>query len=307
MEKQNKRALKAFGRGITFFALHLATLSMRALFGLGFLDGFSGIAIGWATLAMIMHYGSDVAERFHVSRDRAVRGSFSYDESGVQRWSSSGQPERNGCCTKLCLKWCGKQWRPLGHDRFTPLWRLDKLIAFPWHDDGDDEPPRRGGGEPHEAPSPGGPRSAAAGHRQQVEQVLLQMQGTPLSTLSAGSGAAIDGGSRGSGASSSSAPLAGTMDGIHVRRASRDGPPQADFFDIIASRATDLLSGRSRAATNEGRAGQQSRLLRPAAPSSSSASATQGEPPPRRLSAAEAGTQGEASSACDDSTLASAV
>ena len=34
MEKQNQRALRAFGRGITFFCLHLTCLSLRALFGL---------------------------------------------------------------------------------------------------------------------------------------------------------------------------------------------------------------------------------------------------------------------------------
>mmetsp|Transcript_25167 Transcript_25167/g.60852 ORF Transcript_25167/g.60852 Transcript_25167/m.60852 type:complete len:209 (+) Transcript_25167:1-627(+) len=27
------------------------------------------------------------------------------------------------------------QWMPHGHNTFTPLWRLDKLIAFPYHDE----------------------------------------------------------------------------------------------------------------------------------------------------------------------------
>ena len=28
-----------------------------------------------------------------------------------------------------------KRWRPEGHSMTTPLWRLDKMIAFPYHDE----------------------------------------------------------------------------------------------------------------------------------------------------------------------------
>ena len=65
MEKQNQRALRAFGRGITAFCVHLTVLSLRSWFGLAFLDGFSGVAIGIYTLYTVFRYGSDIGERFY--------------------------------------------------------------------------------------------------------------------------------------------------------------------------------------------------------------------------------------------------
>ena len=100
MEKQNQRALRAFGRGLTFFVVHLTLLSLRACFGLGFIDGFTGVAIGFATLSVLQAYGSDISERFFVSPSQAVRGMFSFDEDMsfftviCQRMAASTQQQK---------------------------------------------------------------------------------------------------------------------------------------------------------------------------------------------------------------------
>ena len=302
MEKQNKRALRAFGRGITFFCLHLTFLSMRGLFGLGFVDGFTGVFIGCATLSVIMYYGSDVGERFHVSRDRAVRGSFSYDEKGVQQWSSAQEEREQPAEGWAYLSWrpwwakwavtlCGKKWRPPGHGRFTPLWRLDKLIAFPWHDDGDDQyGPRRHSDLPPLSAGQRGTQSAAAGHREQVEQVLLRMQGSALSVNPAeGTDRRPTGGGSFQTPTASVSQLNLEGGDLAASRISEDQQPPADLFEMIARKSVDFFTGGPSTddPNRHSRAGQQSRLLDASAATSEQrrASFAPATPhsPPRRL------------------------
>jgi hypothetical protein len=245
MEKQNQRALRCFGRGLAFFCLHLTFLSVRALFGLGIIDGITGVLIGFFTLCTIFRYGSDIGERFHVSRDRAVRGSFTQDHEGVEHWNPHEDQTEQYRLPRWVVRWWVVRWRPPGHGRFTPLWRLDKLIIFPWHDDR--EAPSISGGASAGAPN-------AAQHRQQVEDVLLRMQGL-----------ATDDEHAGSSASSSFCRAHASAPGT-----SREGdglPASEDLFDLLARKSVDFLTGRPKISP-------QTRLLEPTAQSPTAQSMT---------------------------------
>lgn len=82
-----------------------------------------------------------IAERFYVSPSRAVRGTFVYEANGAAIWRNT-ESERAGFRVVpgwLCFgREVGRRvrrWRPDGHTAFTPLWRLDKIIAFPYLDE----------------------------------------------------------------------------------------------------------------------------------------------------------------------------
>ena len=135
MEVQNKRALRFFGRGLWSFMLYIFLISGRALFSIQFLGGVMGLFSTTGTLVLLLRYGSEIAERFYVSPDHLVRGNFTGGHVGSPQWlpSEDDDATRNSlaspCCT--CCGW-SPRWRPPKHGCTTPLWRLDKLIAFPW-------------------------------------------------------------------------------------------------------------------------------------------------------------------------------
>ena len=165
MEKQNRRALKSFGRGIFAFSLHLALLSTRSLFGLAFIDGITSSLIGIYVIITLRRYGADIGERFYVSPTRMVRGAFTSTERGEQQWGPT-DAERAACQANV--------WRPPGHTFMTPLVRLDKLITFHWtHEEASGRLQQMEAGERRRAPlEPEHSQTA------QVEGLVQRMQGT---------------------------------------------------------------------------------------------------------------------------------
>ena len=137
MEEQLKRALRFFGRGVVAFILTLAAVGLRNLQDVGFVGGVMTLFIGVWTFYACWSYGLDIGEKFHVSSDRAVRGTFVSGPTGQQRWQNT-ESERAAQMEENARRWCWwqrRRWRPPGHSSTTPLWRLDKIIAFPYYDD----------------------------------------------------------------------------------------------------------------------------------------------------------------------------
>ena len=141
MEQQLKRALRFFGRGVVAFIITLTMLGLRNLQDVGFIGGGITVLIGLWTFHAIWAYGADIAEKFHVSPDRAVRGTFVSRAGGTsavwknteaERAQQQAQHRARGLWQRLLGR---KRWRPQGHGITTPLWRLDKMIAFPYHDE----------------------------------------------------------------------------------------------------------------------------------------------------------------------------
>ena len=128
MEQQLKRALRFFGRGVIAFVVTLTSIGLRHLQNIGFLGGVLTVAVGLWVFQRIWHYGADIAEKFHVSPELAVRGTFVTGPGGHTYWQNT-QAERAELTSGK------KRWRPPDHGVTTPLWRLDKMISFPYHDE----------------------------------------------------------------------------------------------------------------------------------------------------------------------------
>lgn len=141
LELQLKRALRFFGRGVVAFTFSIMTIGIRRLHSIAFLGGVMGIFISMWTLAMLWYYGADIAEKFHVSSERAVRGEFVTGADGQSHWQNTSDERLK---SRVVSGWFifgieigrrTRRWRPQGHTMTTPLWRLDKMIAFPYIDD----------------------------------------------------------------------------------------------------------------------------------------------------------------------------
>ena len=116
--------------------LTLTTVGLRNLQDVGFAGGLLTILMGLWTFYAIWGYGSEIAEKFYVSPDRAVRGPFVYGPDGTSmRWKNTPQEEAAAGIDRSGFACFKKKWRPDGHGVMTPLWRLDKMIAFPYHDE----------------------------------------------------------------------------------------------------------------------------------------------------------------------------
>jgi len=140
-ESMLKRALRFFGRGITAFTLSMVTIGLRQFHTISFVGGLFSVTIGCYCLHMLWTYGGDIAEKFYVSPDRAVRGTFIHTANGVPVWKNTSV-ERQAAEVPQGYWFCGMEfgrglsrWRPEGHGATTPLWRADKLISFPAHDE----------------------------------------------------------------------------------------------------------------------------------------------------------------------------
>ena len=188
MEQQLKRALRFFGRGVISIVLTLATVGLRNFQDIGFLGGIITFFIGVWALHALWSYGTEIAEKFYVSPDRAVRGTFVYGPNGTQPvWTNTPQEKldlerRRKKRPRIACLW-KQRWRPDGHGMSTPLWRLDKMIAFPYHD----EDKQRG------SDGSAGPDRRAAGERQQMANLVLNAQGPIASVrLRDASGAGFD-------------------------------------------------------------------------------------------------------------------
>jgi len=141
LESMLKRALRFFGRGIAAFTFSMITLGFRQAHTIAFAGGIISVIVGAFTIYMLWTYGSDIAEKFHVSPERAIRGTFVYSSTGVPEWKNTAAEVAEN---EVTAGWwiCGfeisrntRRWRPEGHGTTTPLWRADKLIGFPYHDD----------------------------------------------------------------------------------------------------------------------------------------------------------------------------
>jgi len=131
MEQQLKRALRFFGRGVVAFIITLTFVGLRFLQDIGFLGGSVTVLVGMWTFGACWHYGADIGEKFHVSPDRAVRGTFVSGPGGTSQWQNT-EAELAAQTQHSAGLWCCRQrWRPPTHGITTPLWRLDKMIAFP--------------------------------------------------------------------------------------------------------------------------------------------------------------------------------
>mmetsp|Transcript_44321 Transcript_44321/g.116460 ORF Transcript_44321/g.116460 Transcript_44321/m.116460 type:complete len:446 (+) Transcript_44321:177-1514(+) len=172
MEQQLKRSLRFFGRGVVAIISTLATVSMRNFSDIGFLGGIITLTIGLWSFHALWSYGTEIAEKFHVSVDRAVRGTFVYGPDGATPvWTNTNDEKKElhkhrKKRPRIACLW-KHRWRPEGHSVSTPLWRLDKMIAFPYHD----EDRVKGGGDYTSE------RRAAAGERQQMQNLVLHAQG----------------------------------------------------------------------------------------------------------------------------------
>jgi len=138
MEQQLKRSLRFFGRGVVAFVLTLTTVGLRSLQDVGFLGSVITIGIGGWTFYALWYYGSDIAEKFYISPNRAVRGTFVKSKaSGEMLWQNTADElasQGGGSIRRSVLPCLRRQrWRPDGHTAATPLWRLDKMLAFPYH------------------------------------------------------------------------------------------------------------------------------------------------------------------------------
>jgi hypothetical protein len=140
LEQQLKRALRFFGRGLVAFICSIITINARRLQSIAFVGGIVGGLVGLWCLVMMWQYGADIAEKFYVSPGRAVRGVFVQGADGTERWMNTPveRAQRGVVPGWYC---CGfefgrrsRRWRPEGHGFTTPLWRLDKMIAFPYLD-----------------------------------------------------------------------------------------------------------------------------------------------------------------------------
>lgn len=264
MEKQNQRALRFFGRGITAFTIHLTLLAFRSWFGLGFIDGMTGVMIGLYTIWHIHRYGADICERFYVSPTHVVRGAFMRGEDGMQHWVNTADEVRQSSSPELCNWPCWRAmrqlvapgWRPPGTGRFMPLWRLDKAITFPSLDD---DPQRSGQITGPWAPiarqNSGGVHGRGAQgqrlHREAVEDLLLRMQGP--STHQAEAAAASPSSSARLAAAAAQYPA-----GVGMRpAAATSGAVSHDLLETLAQHMA--IDGRPLLSGHDGRSDPQRR------------------------------------------------
>jgi len=188
MEQQLKRSLRFFGRGVIAIVMTLATVGLRNFQDIGFLGGIITLFIGIWAMHAIWSYGTEIAEKFYVSPDRAVRGTFVYGPNGSNPiWTHTAEERaelenRRKKRPRIANMWKAR-WRPDGHGISTPLWRLDKMIAFPYHDEdrlrnseGTSNPDRR-----------------AQGERQQMANLVLNAQG-PIASVRMRGESTSDGG-----------------------------------------------------------------------------------------------------------------
>ena len=181
MEQQLKRALRFFGRGVVAFIITLTTVGLRTLQDISFAGGAVSILVGIWSFWAVLTYGEDIGEKFHVSADRAVRGAFVSGKDGRTEWRRTDAEERELASERRHLAWYQRLccflrqrqgWRPEGHGLTTPLWRLDKMIAFPYHDES--RLRRFSEAAMADATSPGG---AAVRERANLERLVLHAQG----------------------------------------------------------------------------------------------------------------------------------
>jgi len=128
MEEQNKDALRCFGRGMTFFTLHLSAIGMRACFTLGVAEGVVAVVVGLWALRQMFVVSRAIALKFHLSGSEVVNVHFSADVS-----TDFAELEASASVSRR------RQFFGV-HDSTTMWWRwwsalmqLDEAIDLPLH------------------------------------------------------------------------------------------------------------------------------------------------------------------------------
>lgn len=127
-----------------------------------------------------------MAEKFYVSPNRAVRGTFVHTASGIPEWKNTTAEVADDSLVRPGIWICGveigrstRRWRPEGHGVTTALWRADKLIAFPYHDEErlQMKLAMRSGGTLSDAHNAVSVDATAKREQQQLNHLLLNAQG----------------------------------------------------------------------------------------------------------------------------------
>ena len=169
MELQNKRALRFFGRGLVAFSLSVVGFGLQAAATLGLVKGIILVFIGGFTIYQLQMYGREIGSHFHLTLGRTVfspaSGGFwaqsrservgevgtagesaeSGDSSGAYKGAAASVGTGEGAihqgASNAAVKKgrCHCCWRPLpalpsGQKAYTALWRLDKLVVVPYHE-----------------------------------------------------------------------------------------------------------------------------------------------------------------------------
>uniref|UniRef100_A0A7S4BLE5 Uncharacterized protein n=1 Tax=Chrysotila carterae TaxID=13221 RepID=A0A7S4BLE5_CHRCT len=155
MERQHRRALKHFGRGLFAFSCSIVMFGFQALAHLAPLKATTLIAIGIYTIGALHRNGTYIASKFFIAVARAERAEFIPAEELVDgKASDKERAEEKANRKKLGIVWS------------TPLMRLDKLVVLPY----DFLYNKRGGGFRSEEES-------QRAVRKQISRLIISAQG----------------------------------------------------------------------------------------------------------------------------------
>lgn len=82
MERQNKRALRKFGRGLLAFCLSFTAHAALFLASLEPIKGVILLGVGGWTIHTLLRYGIDIKTSFHISHRSIVRATWSHQPDG---------------------------------------------------------------------------------------------------------------------------------------------------------------------------------------------------------------------------------
>mmetsp|Transcript_40279 Transcript_40279/g.84482 ORF Transcript_40279/g.84482 Transcript_40279/m.84482 type:complete len:484 (-) Transcript_40279:262-1713(-) len=121
MERQQRRSLKHFGRGLFAFSCTIALFGLRAIAHLAPLKFVVLMSVGLHTIYMLHANGTDVARKFFIAVSRAERAEFTPADELVAAQASADE---------IALEIENRKKHGIGWT--TPLLRLDKLVLLPY-------------------------------------------------------------------------------------------------------------------------------------------------------------------------------
>ena len=238
LEAQLKRALRFFGRGIVAFSVSIVAIGLRNLTtSVSFMGGVVTSFVGLWVISQLWFYGGDIAEKFYVSHDRTVRGAFVEGPEGQEVWTNTADEVAHQVTVGrvICGIECGgwfRRWRPKGHGVTTPLWRLDKFISFPYHDDALLQQRLRSHSEAARTKGRDMVDMGAKSEQAQANKLVLAAQGP---TSANGSGANVGSGSGSGGGSGSSGSGSGGSGSSSSRPTALPSPSRTEDFEASFS------------------------------------------------------------------------
>ena len=164
MERQNRRALRKFGRGLFAFCLSFTGQAAMFFATLEPIKAAIMIIVGVWTIHTLLRYGLDIQAAFSVGENTVVRATWSGDMADLAQ-AMCVQSDRGGAAPSMLpeggrdlgsgVGGCGAALRPdpaaaestgaptrtqplgcwayLGLLPLTPLWRMDKLLPFAYN------------------------------------------------------------------------------------------------------------------------------------------------------------------------------